>query len=176
MGTENPSVTVQYFGNWKCPSCAEFSQGFLEDIVTDYVQSEDVNIVNRSLAYVDNKEFLGPDSPRASRAGIAMWNVSPGNYWTYHEYVMNNQPSESERWATEDNIRNALETIGVSESDVTTIIERTGSDEVQSLVRDTADLASELDITGTPYLEIDGEVYSGIGSEDEVRSAIEEHI
>jgi hypothetical protein len=60
-GGDRPTVT--YYGNWKCPYCAQFSASFLGDLVTDYVESGDINLRFRALSYINGKPFLGPDAP-----------------------------------------------------------------------------------------------------------------
>lgn len=103
MGREN-RPTVTYYGSWKCRYCAQFSTGFLKEIVTDYVESGTVSLTFRALAYINGQPFLGPDAPRATRAGLAVWNVDPETYWEYHEYVFANQPPESKQWATTEQL------------------------------------------------------------------------
>jgi protein-disulfide isomerase len=107
MGTGGPVVT--YYGNWKCPFCAEFSTGSdrvfgLGDVVTEYVTPGDLTLEHRSVAYLGDDTFLGPDAPRAARAGLSVWNRAPDTYWAYHEHVMANQPPESQEWATADRL------------------------------------------------------------------------
>jgi protein-disulfide isomerase len=107
MGTGGPVVT--YYGNWKCPFCAEFSTGSdrvysLGDLVGDYVEPGDLTLEHRSVAYLGDDPFLGPDAPRAARAGLSVWNRDPETYWHYHENLMANQPPEGEQWATADRL------------------------------------------------------------------------
>lgn len=95
-----PTATV--YGNWKCPYTAEFVQGLLPDLVEEFVASGDVGVEFRAVAYEDGDPFLGPDAPRAARAGLAAWNVDPEAYWQYFAYVFANQPSEDVAWAQTD--------------------------------------------------------------------------
>jgi protein-disulfide isomerase len=107
MGAGGPVVT--YYGNWKCPFCAEFSTGSdrvlsMGTLVEEYVEPGDLKMEYRSVAYLGDDTFLGPDAPRAARAGLSVWNRDPDTYWAYHEHVMANQPPESQEWATADRI------------------------------------------------------------------------
>jgi protein-disulfide isomerase len=161
---EAPVVT--YFGNWKCPFCADFSTGEadrpvlpLGTIVADYVESGHCSLRYRGLAYGSNGEpFLGPDAPRATRAGLAVWSVDPGTYWNYHEHVMANQPPESETWATTDRLVGFARDAGVGPVE-----------EVRSAVEDgrfgdsvaaTTEAAASAGVGGTPTLVVDGRTYS----------------
>lgn len=171
MGTgDGPTVT--YFGNWKCPFCAEFSRGFLGDIVTDYVEPGTLDLRYRALSYFGDRPFLGPDAPRAARAGLAVWNVDPEAYWPYHELVMANQPPESQEWATVDRLAAYAEAAGVS--DVDTVRSETEADTYESLVSDTSDAASEAGVESTPSLVIGDSTINPLGDESRVRSLLDQ--
>jgi len=152
MGSETAPVEAVYFGNWKCPFCADFSTGFLGDVVTDYVEPGDVRLTFRALAYVGGDPFLGADAPRAARAGLAVWNVDPSAYWRFHEYVMVNQPPEGQEWATVDTLTEMAEKAGVDDPEaVGTALE---DGEYESPVRATTERAATLGVEGTPALVV----------------------
>ena len=160
------SPVVTYYGNWKCPFCADFSTGEsdqpvlpLGTIVADYVEPEGCSLRYRGLAYGSNGEpFLGPDAPRATRAGLAVWTVDPERYWNYHEYVMANQPPEGETWATTDRLVSFARDAGVgSLEEVRSAIE---SDRFEGPVEATTEAAASAGVSGTPTLVIDGSTYS----------------
>jgi protein-disulfide isomerase len=170
MGTgDGPTVT--YLGNWKCPHCATFSTGALNDIVTDYVEPGDVNLRYRAWT-----GFMGNDDVRAGKGGLAVWNVAPDRYWTYHEYVMANQPSSSQEWATTDWLTTAAEKVGVEDVDAV----RSGieSDEYNSVLQRTADDAQNAGYRGTPTLVVDGQSVSPMTESgdlpDSTRSALDQ--
>lgn len=173
-GGSGPRIT--YYGNWKCPVCAEFSNGServlsLGTIIEDYVQPGNLRLRYRALAYrSDGAPFLGPDAPRAARAGLAVWNEAPSAYWPFHETVMAEQPPESETWATVEQLIDFADSAGVSALDsIRTAIERGA---YQDLVEATAERAGTLGVTGTPTLVIDDELYSPFNSE-QTRSALD---
>lgn len=95
-----PAATV--LGNWKCPYTSEFVRELLPELVEEYVVPGDVAVEFRSVAYVDGDPFLGPDAPRATRAGLAAWTTDPDAYWQYFAHVFGNQPDEDEAWAQPD--------------------------------------------------------------------------
>ena len=164
--------TVTYYGNWKCPYCADFSTGFLGDIVTDYVEPGDISLRFRSLAYINGEPFLGPDAPRAAQAGLAVWNVDPETYWRYHEYVFANQPPERETWATTDKLVSFAEEAGVTETGQlrTKIQEQV----YESPIRKTSQAAADAGVSGTPALVIDGEAVNPLSDEQRTRTLIEQ--
>lgn len=164
-GTGDAPV-VTYVGNWKCPFCAGFSTGESDEpvlalgtILSEYVEPGDVSLRYRGLAYGSNGEpFLGPDAPRATRAGLAVWTVDPESYWNYHEHVMANQPPESETWATTDRLVRFAEQAGVaSVEEVRSAIE---DGQFEERVAATTEAAADAGVGGTPALVIDGDVHS----------------
>lgn len=171
MGPSSASVPVFYFGNFKCPFCKEFSTQILPKLVEDYVVPGDIQIQSRSLVYVNGSPFLGADSPRLGQAGLAVWNNDPEQYWTFHEYVYQNQPAESQNWGTVSNILNFAEGSNVENLDQ---IETEVKDQAYSSeLEETAQTASGLGISGTPTLWIDGTTVNGL-EEQQVRNAIED--
>lgn len=168
MGTGGRLVT--YFGNWKCPNCAEFSTGFLRDIVKEYVEPGDVHLRFRGVAYFpDGSPWLGPDAPRAARAGLAVWNVDPASYWPYHEQVFAEQPPENEEWATVDRLMKLAHVAGVD--DVSDVREQVESREYENSLQSTAD-AAEDHIEGVPTLLIGGETVVPTNDQERTRELL----
>jgi protein-disulfide isomerase len=170
MGEDGAALTVTYYGNWKCPACARFGTDVLPGLVEDYVQSGDVALQFRNLAYVGGQPFLGADAPDIGRAGLAVWNEAPEQYWAFHEHVFRNQPPEASEWGTPDQLASFAESAGVPDPDV--VRPAMTEDRYDDALQATADAASEAGVRGTPSLVVDGAVVSGL-AESEVRSRIE---
>lgn len=171
LGTEDATVNLLYFGNWKCPHCASFSTGFFHDIVEDYVIPGDVLVQFLDFVYIDGEPFLGPDAPRAGRAGLSVWHNDPESYWDYHEFLLANQPS-SRQWATTDTLVDFMEKAGVSQLD-TIRSEVDGGTAYENHLQRVDAVASEIGVTATPMLYINGEVVSA-QDEEAVRNSIED--
>lgn len=152
MGEAGAEHAITYVGNWKCPYCAQFSVGTLETLLEEYVTPGLATLTYRGLAYTANGPFLGPDAPRATRAGLAVWHESPERYWPFHEYVMANQPSESEAWATTDRLVSMAEAAGVEATDALRSALESGA--YEDAVRATTDYASDHGVTSTPILVV----------------------
>lgn len=162
MGTDGPRIT--YYGNWKCPVCAEFSIGSdrvlsLGTLVEDYVNPGSLRIRYRAMAYTSSGDpFLGPDAIRAARAGLAVWNVDPARFWPYYEEIMRNQPPENEHWATTDRLLSFAEDADVdSINEVRDLLE---GDAYHDAVSATTEAAQQVGVDGTPLLVVDGVVHS----------------
>lgn len=176
MGDPTDARTVTYFGNWKCPFCARFSIGEgdvlgLGTIVSEYVEPGRIALQYRGIAYTGNGEpFLGPDAPRATRAGLAVWRLDPGAYWAYHERVMANQPPESETWATTERLTGFARDAGVEGAD------RLGRElrksEYEQLLMRTTEAAGRAGVSGTPSLLVGEQVVSPF-EPDRARQALD---
>jgi protein-disulfide isomerase len=173
MGSADAAATVTYFGSWKCPACAQFDEGFLPTLVTDYVVPGDVRIEFRNIATFDGDPFLGPDAPNAGHAGLAVWNTDPGAYWRFHEVVFRNQPPEAKRWATPSKLEAFAKAAGVSDpSTVRTAVENeTYADALQA----TDQRARERGVNGTPTLRI-GDSLVSPSNRQRTRNRIEDAI
>ncbi|WP_181687117.1 DsbA family protein [Halorhabdus salina] len=173
MGSGDAPVTVTYIGNWKCPYCADFSTGSLGTLVSDYVEPGSIDLRYRTLSYTSRGPFLGPDAPRAARAGLAVWHTDPDRYWTFHEHVMRSQPPESEQWATTDKLVRFAKEAGVDDSEsIRTALE---DGEYDQAVRKTTQAASDAGVRGTPAIVVGGQAVNALQT-DQVRSLIDEAI
>lgn len=172
IGPADATATITYYGSYKCPFCAEFSTGQLQDLISDYVDPGDLAIVYRNLSYFNGQTFLGPDAPNAGHAGLAVYNTDPESYLDYHDYVFRNQPPESQQWATADRLAGFARDAGVSDPGVV----RTAVEEsrYEDALEKTASAAKEAGIRGTPALVIDGTVATP--GQDPVRDLIDDAI
>lgn len=171
LGSADTEITVTYFGSWKCPYCAQFSTGMLPELVTDYVEPGDIALEFRDLAYIGGEPFLGPDAPAAGQAGLAVWNAKPASYWAFHEYVFQNQPPESEQWATADRLVQFARSAGVSATEaIRTAIQE---NQYEDALRATGRAANDNGVNSTPTLLINGTTVAPLGNEDRTRRLIE---
>lgn len=173
MGEAGAEHAFTYVGNWKCPFCAQFSVGQLPTLLHEYVAPGRATLTYRGLAYTGNGPFLGPDAPRATRAGLAVWNEASERYWPFHEYVMANQPSESEAWATTDRLVSMAEAAGVEATDA--IRSALASGAYEDAVRATTDYANEHGVTSTPTLVVGESTVNPLDLED-TRATIESEL
>lgn len=170
-------TTVTYVGNWKCPFCAEFSNGSdrvlsLGEIVSDYVVPGDIALEYRALCYTgDGEPFLGPDAPRGGRAGLAVWSVDPSSYWRFHERVMANQPPEGEQWATRPRLVEFAREAGVNDPDAVGSAIADGS--YESEVRTNTEFAASAGVGGTPNLVVGDSAYSPFNDQGALRDALD---
>lgn len=146
MGTADETVTL--WGNWKCPYTREFVAGQMETLVDEFVETGDVTLEYRAVAYENGEPSLGPDTPRATQAGLAVWDINPEAYWSYFSYVFENQPSEDAPWATMDALvrfARAADVTGVDQ-----VRQATREKSYSRAVQATAERAPEVGVTTFP--------------------------
>ncbi|MFB6178289.1 MAG: DsbA family protein [Halorientalis sp.] len=174
MGTDSASVTITYFGNYKCPICRQFDERFFHTLISEYVTTGDIRIRFRDVAYLGGQPFLGKDAPNAGHAGLEVWHTDPGSYWRFHEVVFRHQPPEGRRWATPKKLKAFAAAAGVS--DPGAVKQAVKANKYESELKDTAKAAAQAGIRGTPSLLVDGTVVSPTSSPSKTRSLIEDAI
>jgi len=156
MGHPEEAPTARLFGNWKCPYTREFVVERLDEVVDRFVRPGRLAIEFRGLAYRSSEPFLGPDAPRAARAGLGVWHADPASYWTYVGYVFANQPPEREEWATVENLLTFADAAGVEGTD--RVRRSIVGDDLVEAVRSTTAVAAAVDVSAVPRIEVDGVV------------------
>ena len=156
MGSPDASATATLYGSWKCPYTQEFVLNQLPDVVDEFVRPGDLALEFRALAYQSGGPFLGPDAPRAARAGLAVWNLDPESYWSYFAHVFANQPQERHEWAQPSLLVRFAEASGVQGRAQLSRSIRSGT--YKGLVRSTARAAADRGITTVPRIVAAGRV------------------
>jgi hypothetical protein len=92
MGTDDANPTAVVYLNLSDPAAQDFVQGNLEDIVETYVLPGLLNVELRFLAYdpdAPSRELDGGEDNLAlsSRTAYGVWDLEPGNFWQFLEFV-----------------------------------------------------------------------------------------
>lgn len=156
MGAPDASATATLYGNWKCPYTQEFVLNQLPTVVDEFVATGDLALEFRALAYQSGEPFLGPDAPRAARAGLAVWDLDPKSYWSYFAHVFANQPQERHEWAQPSLLLRFAEASGVQGRAQLSRSIRAGT--YGGMVHSTTRAAAKLGITTVPRIVADGRV------------------
>lgn len=156
MGRPEEVATARVFGSWKCPYTRNFVVEELPQVVDRYVRPGDLAIQFRAVAYRSGEPFLGPDAPRAARAGLSVWNAAPESYWSYFGFVFGNQPPERDAWATIDHLLSFAEAAGVDALEEVELA--LAGDTYAEDVRSTVQVAGDLGVFAVPRVEVDGQV------------------
>lgn len=158
MGSADAPVSVTFYGSWKCPYTQEFVNQQFDELVQRYVRPGEVSVTFRSVGYKNGSPFLGPDAPRAARAGLAVWNADPKSFWRYFATVFASQPPEGVEWATVNQLAAFMSAANVG--NVSKIRSGITSNARSKRVRATTEAARRRGIETVPRLVIDGEIHA----------------
>lgn len=171
MGGPDADAVATIYGNWKCPYTRDFVLTQLPEVVDSFVTSGQLQLEFRSLAYQDDEPFLGPDAPRSSRGGLAVWDVDPESYWSYFAYVFSNQPQERREWGQPSLLRRFAEESGVDQPD--RIEGAVTSDAYADPVQATVQAALDAGVGSVPRIVTDQDVTAPTIDFEETLSQLE---
>lgn len=174
FGDGDAGATITYYGSYKCGFCADFSTGFLRDLIEEYVESGSLEIVYRNVSYLDGQPFLGSDGPAAGSAGLAVYDNEPESWRDFHDHVFENQPSEGRAWATPDQLASFAADSGVEDTDAVETAAR--ENRYRPVLEDTDTAARDAGVEGTPTLVIDGTAINPLADESRTKTLIEDAI
>ena len=160
LGEANAPVTIVEYASMTCPHCAHFHETTLPELKKKYIDTGKAKLIMR--------EF--PFDPRAE-AGFMLARCSGDNYFPMIDVLFRQQES----WATVDDARSALLQIaklaGFSqESFEKCLTDQKLLDDVRAVRTRGAD---EFHIDSTPTFIINGNVYKGAKSIDEMSAIID---
>ena len=160
LGEANAPVTIVEYASMTCPHCAHFHETTLPELKKKYIDTGKAKLIMR--------EF--PFDPRAE-AGFMLARCSGDNYFPMIDVLFRQQES----WAAVDDARSALLQIaklaGFSqESFEKCLTDQKLLDDVRAVRTRGAD---EFHIDSTPTFIINGNVYKGAKSIDEMSAIID---
>jgi protein-disulfide isomerase len=154
VGNPDGSVTVVEFFDYNCGYCKR-ALGDMDALVAD----------DGDLRFV-LKEFpiLGPESHQAHVVSMAFRNLAPEKYGEFHRRLLGSQGRANEESA----IRLAVE-LGVDEA---ALREEMKNPQIEAAFNETYQLASRLQITGTPSYVVGSEIVFGALGRDHLSEKI----
>lgn len=166
MGSENASVQVVMFGDYRCPACKSFDENVLPRLKNNYIGE---NISFHFINYV----ILGEGSKQAAKASECVYRKDPENFWSFHDTVYKNQGPESTRWVSEDLLtRIATQETDIKPETLQQCIAENSS--IQEAVEMDKKIGRKAGVAGTPTIFVNGE---RVGSSyNAIKQAIESHL
>jgi hypothetical protein len=180
MGTSADNPTATIYGNFKCPFTQEFVNGNLHDIIKEYVVTGKLNLRFRQLAYEPNKgvqthsqpgTFISPSDPFIGTGSLAVWDVSPKDYWSYFFTMFSQLVSGTVK---ADDLSERMEAAGVDNIDEITA--RLGKERYSDLVRKSTETARDLDVNNTPRFEVGGVIENPRHEVDNILNFVESNL
>jgi protein-disulfide isomerase len=180
MGTSADNPTATIYGNFKCPFTQEFVWGNLQEIIEEYVLTGKLNIRFRQLAYEPNAgiqthsqpgTFISSTDPRIGAASLAVWDVSPEDYWSYFFNMFSELVSGT---VMPEDLSERMEAAGVDNIDQ--IIAQLESGRYSDLVRQSTSTARDLDVNHTPRFEMGGVIENPRHEVDDILNWVDSHM
>jgi protein-disulfide isomerase len=106
VGYADAPVTVQEFGDLRCPVCREFDSTVIPTVLTKLVRTHKAKLLYRHWP------ILGPNSVYADRAAYAA--TQQNKMWEYALVVYYNQGDENDNWFTKSFARGVASAIGLN--------------------------------------------------------------
>lgn len=92
-GHHKAALHIVAFEDLKCSNCMRFNTTLLPKIMHDYVRTGRATYTVVTLAFL-------PGSPPAGNAALCIYAQKPNAFFDYIEKIYQNQPPETENWAT----------------------------------------------------------------------------
>jgi protein-disulfide isomerase len=154
IGAADAPVQVEVWADYQCPYCALFSTQVEPLLVNTYVETGQVRLTFRDLS------FLGEESRWAAVA--ARLAEQQDMFWPFHDYLFANQLRENAGGFSIDRLQEIAGRVGLDRSafdaGLQLDVARALFDEIRTEFE--AD-ASELGISSTPTITVDGTVVDG---------------
>ncbi|MFJ6326850.1 MULTISPECIES: DsbA family protein [unclassified Rhizobium] len=143
IGNPKGSITVVEFFDYNCTYCRH-ALGDMDKLLK---QDKDIRFVLKELP------ILGADSVAASRVSDAFRKLAPEKYAEFHHKLLS-----SDGRASEDSAIEVGTSLGVTEAALRTEMAKSPNND---MIKATYQLATDLNVTGTPAYVIGNETISG---------------
>jgi len=145
LGQASAPVTVEEYGDFQCPHCADFERT-VGPTIRRLVDQRQIRFVYHPIA------FLGPESVAAANAATCAGDQ--GTFWPYHDLLFQQQaPAENSGFLSIDQLLRFGQQVGVTDSRFTTCVTK-GT--YVPWVQDLTDQASQRGVNATPTILVNG--------------------
>jgi protein-disulfide isomerase len=145
LGDKNAKVVFIEFADFQCPYCERWYQQVEPQIIRQYVQSGQVTMVYKHLA------FLGQESEWAAQA--AECAADQNKFWEYHDYLYQHQNGENQGAFTKDKLIGFAQALELDMAKFTPCL---ANDETLDRVQADTEEGKQVRATGTPTFFING--------------------
>jgi protein-disulfide isomerase len=142
VGYADAPVTVQEYGDLRCPVCREFDSTVVPDVLSKLVRTHKVKLV------YTHWPILGPNSVYANRAAYAAERQN--KLWEYALVVYYNQGSEQQNWFTKAFAQAVATSIGLDMTRFDKDFDNTSASTAQIAAVNASATAHQF--TGTPSI------------------------
>ncbi len=112
LGNADAKHTIGIYEDFQCPNCRTFTEEDESQVVTNYVQTGKAKIVYYDLIVID-ANIGGTESLDAANA--ARCAADQGKFWTYHDWLFNNQYGEGSGAFTKDRLKTMGQMVAIQD-------------------------------------------------------------
>ncbi|KAA6475183.1 DsbA family protein [Bacillus swezeyi] len=173
LGDKDAAVTITEFGDYKCPSCKQWTESVFPDLKKDYIDKGKVN-----FSYINFvNEQHGRGSELSALASEQVWKEDPDSFWTFHEALYKAQPDNDtmeNEWATPAKLADIAEANTKVKRDklVDSLTDKTFTEQLGT----DSSLISEYNVDSTPTIFVNGEKIAKPFDYDKIKETIEKEL
>ncbi|MFC0237350.1 DsbA family protein [Fictibacillus phosphorivorans] len=164
LGEKDATVNIVEFGDYKCPACKNFNESFFPLIDKELIQTGKVKF------YFLNYPFINVDSERSAIFAETVYKeLGNETFWKFHKTLYEKQPDDQSLERQDIFTEKFLtETLGevTSEEDVKKVTETWENKDNEKALKTDEALVSDLGVTSTPTLFVNGKKFEGTSLED----------
>jgi protein-disulfide isomerase len=157
-GQADAPIKVMEFIDYQCPSCGVQATQYEQGIIDAFADTGKVRYEIHSLS------FIGPESRDAAFAALCAAEQS--KFWEMHGTIFANQQGENQGTLAAGRLRQMAEKLGL---DMTAYDQCVSSGKHDETLKADDGLASEYGVNSTPSFVVNGKVYSGIRTAEDLR-------
>lgn len=150
---EGQPVKVVAYIDFICPVCKRFEDTY-NDALTGLRNEGKISLEYRPLGFLDRMSSTNYSS-RAANAAACVADTAPDKYAEYVDVLFTNQPAEGGAGLSDDKLKSLASEIG---ADINSCVD---DKTFRPYVKYSTTLASNIGVTGTPTVFIDGKQWDG---------------
>ena len=164
MAAHDAILTIDEWADFQCPICQRFYADIEPFLRAAYIDPGTVRVVFHDYA------FIGQESIDAAAAARVSDAIGPG-FWPYHDLLYSNQGTENSGAFSPDRLADIAVSLGM---DRATFLAALSDPSYANAVTAETQQGSQLGISSTPTLVIDGTLYPGLPTWDQLTSLIDQ--
>jgi protein-disulfide isomerase len=159
LGDESAPVSIIEFGDYKCPNCKQFSEGWVPSIQKELVDN------GKAKFYFMNDSFINVDSIRSAKFAESVYQeLGNETFWKFHDKLFEKQPAdpaaEKKDVFTEKFLADTLKEL-VSDDEAKKVVGNFQAKKSDKAWEKDMEYAEKLGVTGTPTLFVNGKMFTG---------------
>jgi protein-disulfide isomerase len=166
IGEEDAPVTMIEFYDYLCPHCHDYQEVAIPEIKQKLVDT------GKAKLYLINHAFIGDSDKAATFAEVVYQELGNDTFYKFHEHLMSEKVQEAGIF-TDEYLKDALGTVVEDDSKIEKVMSAYKDGAGEEALSTDKEIVSDLGVTSTPTLVVDGEIFEGASFED-LEKAVDE--